>query len=229
MSVTKVLIERLGGKYSSQLGIELSKGRDEEIFKWFLASKLYAARISEDIATRTYFEFEKRDLLTHKKILKAGWDSLVKVLDDGGYVRYDFSTATKLLEITRDLETKYNGSLNRLHKESKDEREIERRLKGLGKGIGDVMVNIFLRELRDIWERANPEINDLTLLAAKRLGIISSAEEKERFLGVLKDYWERNRVEGFDFCDFEAALLKLGKNYIRKRKDLSWLRPFIDE
>jgi hypothetical protein len=36
-------------------------------------------------------------------------------------------------------------------------------------------------------------------------------------------------VEGFDFCDFEAALLKLGKNYIRKRKDLSWLRPFIDE
>jgi hypothetical protein len=189
-----------------------------------LASKLYAARINEEIATRTYFEFKKEDLLTPRKILRAGWDKLVRVLDDGGYVRYDFSTATKLLEITKDLESKYDGSLNRLHKESKDERELQRRLKDLGKGIGDVMVNIFLRELRGIWRMANPQINDYTILAAKRLGIVSSSVRRERLLDILRDYWERNRVKGFDFCDFEAALLKLGKNYIRKKKDIRWLR-----
>jgi hypothetical protein len=44
------------------------------------------------------------------------------------------------------------------------------KLKDLGKGIGDVMVNIFLRELRSIWNKANPGINEFTIMAAKRLG-----------------------------------------------------------
>jgi hypothetical protein len=36
--------------------------------------------------------------LTPKQILKTGWDDLVKILDEGGYTRYDFKTADRLLE-----------------------------------------------------------------------------------------------------------------------------------
>jgi len=229
MTTIGILIERLGGRYSSMLGIDLSQGEDREIFKWFLASKLYAARIGEDIATRTYREFERNGLLTPGEIIKAGWDKLVKVLDDGGYVRYDFSTATKLLEIMEALEAKYNGSLNQLHKESRNEEELVERLKNLGKGIGEVMINIFLRELRGIWGKANPGINDFTILAAKKLGILRETDPKEEFLVKLKAYWQKNQIENFGFCDFEAALLRLGKNYIRKKRDLSWVEASLQK
>lgn len=211
-------MKELGGKYSSMLGIDLSKEKEEEIFKWFLAAKLYAARISEQIATSTYHEFKKSNLLSPDNILKAGWDKLVGVLDRGGYARYDFSTATKLLEIMKDLNSKYNGSLITLYKESKNENDLEERLKDLGKGIGNVTVNIFLRELRNIWRKADPQLSDFTILGARRLKILTKSQSEEKSLSKLKKYWKIHKIKGFDFVDFEAALLKLGKNYIRKKK-----------
>ena len=93
----KKLISTLGGKFSKELGINLSKGKSTEIFKWFLASKLFGARIGTNIAIKTYREFERCCVLSPEKILDTGWDGLVKILDDGEYARYDFSTATKLL------------------------------------------------------------------------------------------------------------------------------------
>jgi hypothetical protein len=41
------IVQELGGKFSHELGIELAAGRSAEIFKWFLASVLFGARISE--------------------------------------------------------------------------------------------------------------------------------------------------------------------------------------
>ena len=43
--------------YSGELGLDLRKAADR--FKWFLASILFAKRISSEIAKRTYREFEK--------------------------------------------------------------------------------------------------------------------------------------------------------------------------
>jgi hypothetical protein len=37
--------------------------------------------------------------------MEKGWDGLVAILDRGGYVCYDYKTATKLLEINRNLAT----------------------------------------------------------------------------------------------------------------------------
>lgn len=124
--------------------------KNTEIFKWFLASKLFGARIGTNIAIKTYKGFEKRGVVSPERILETGWDGLVRILDDGGYVRYDFSTATKLLEIMEDLKRDYNGDLNRLQQKAGDEKDLEYRLKSLGKGIGAVTVNIFLRELRSV-------------------------------------------------------------------------------
>ena len=88
---------------SRDLRINLESGREEELFKWFLASLLFGKPIQQEVAKRTYFEFEKEKILSPEEILKAGWDKLVEILDRGHYVRYDFSTATKLLEISKEL------------------------------------------------------------------------------------------------------------------------------
>ena len=203
----KKLISALGGKFSKELGIDLSQGISTEIFKWFLASKLFGARIGTNIAIKTYREFERCGVLSPEKILETGWDGLVRLLDDGGYARYDFSTATKLLEIMEDLKKFYHGDLNGLHQKARDEEELENLLKGLGKGIGDVTVNIFLRELRSVWKMANPVPSELVILAARNLGFISQTEEP---LSALKKVWLAHTIKGKDFSDFEAALLRLG-------------------
>lgn len=216
----QALIENLSGKFSNALGINLNTGDSEEIFKWFLASILFGARISERIAINTYKEFEKNKVLSPYAILKTGWDGLVQILDSGGYVRYDFKTATKLLEIMQNLKEKYKSDLNRLHYESKDSKNLERDLKSLGKGIGEVTVNIFLRELRGIWEKAEPYPCDLVIVASKKSGLISSKESsKEKILKELKSLWQKYKIKGKSFADFEASLLRLGKDYYRKGKN----------
>jgi hypothetical protein len=52
--------------YSEELGIKLNEKSDEEIFKWFLASILFGARISETIAKYTYRTFERYNVVTAK-------------------------------------------------------------------------------------------------------------------------------------------------------------------
>lgn len=153
--------------YSSELGLNLK--RPEDRFKWFLSSILYAKRISSEIAKKTYRMFEEEGLLTIEAIINAGWDKLVEVLDSGGYVRYDFSTASKLLEIAKTLKKKYS-SLENLYSQARDDSDLEKKLIEF-KGVGPTTVNIFLRELRPIWEKANPEPSNLALKVGKKLSL----------------------------------------------------------
>lgn len=210
--IVKSILHTMGGTFSRELGIQLSSGSQRELSKWFLAAKLYGARISSTIAARTYKEFEQRGVILPAQILDTGWDGLVEILDAGGYVRYDFSTATKLLAMMTDLQEQYSGDLNNLHDRAIDEKDLEDRLKMLGKGIGDVTVNIFLRELRTVWEKARPALSAPALLAARHLGLVARGDP----LVALERIWSGQRIPGSDFRDFEAALVRLGKDYCKK-------------
>ena len=112
----------------------------------------------------------------------------------------------------------YHGKLNRVHDLAADPADLEKRLKALGKGIGDVTVSIFLRELRDIWEKADPKPTPLVILAARNLGI-TKEENPEEVLKDLKEIWKENKVSGKTFVNFETALLRFGKNLRRKKTE----------
>ncbi len=131
--------------YSYELGIDLKSKKEKELFSWFLACLLFGKPIQQQVAKRTYFEFKKAGLLTPEKILKTGWKKLVKVLGKGHYVRYDFSTATKLLEISKELKKKY-GNVSNLLKSAKNKKDLEQKLLEF-KGIGPVTTRIFLRDI----------------------------------------------------------------------------------
>jgi hypothetical protein len=88
------------------LGIHLDSRREKELFKWFLASLLFGKPIQTEIAVRAYQELVKAHLTGPGEIRRAGWDRLVALLDQAHYVRYDFSTATKLLEVCAELQQK---------------------------------------------------------------------------------------------------------------------------
>jgi len=143
--------------YSEELGIGLKENNDKEFFKWFLASILFGARISETIAKNTYKTFEKYNLIELKRILNAGRNFLINpIMREGGYVRYDEKTSTQVLKNCETLFKEYRGSLIELHKEAKNTQDLENRLIKFY-GIGAITANIFLRELRPFWEKANPE------------------------------------------------------------------------
>ena len=219
----KALVESLGQKYSETLGINLSLADDGEVFKWFLASLLFGAPITESSVIKTYECFEKHDALTPKKILGRGWDGLVRVLDEGGYTRYDFKTADKLLEVMRNLLGAYSGSLSLIHAQSSDARDLERRLRALGKGIGDVTVSIFLRELRGVWRKADPKPTRFVVEAGKRLGIVKKEAAAEEALRQLKVFWARNKLRRKSFVNFETALLRFEKDYFKKGRSPAFL------
>jgi endonuclease III len=181
--------------YSEELGIDLSapSGR----FKWFLASILFGARISEQIAMSTFRCFERYGLDNPEKILAAGWDELVRILDEGGYVRYDFSTATKLLGVLETLRERY-GSLEQLNRAAKDTGDLEQRLREFT-GIGPVTAQIFLRELRGTWQ-IHPEVATRARSVAAKLGI------------------DLGEYEGEALARLETALVKLSLRYCKRGK-----------
>lgn len=204
------LLAELGGSYATSLGIELDGLRPEEVCKWFLAAVLYGARISEKLATRTWREFERNGVFSPQRMLDTGWEGLVRILDCGGYTRYDYKTATKLLEINRRLLADYGGDLNALHAAATDDADLEQRIMALGKGIGPVTIAIFLRELRGRWEKASPPLAPLAIAAAKDLGFLSEGISIDSALALLQRQWrEAGKPEG-SFNDFEAALVRAG-------------------
>lgn len=157
--------------YSEELGIDLSRRRDTDYFRWFLASILFGGRISEAIAKNTYRAFVRHGLTTPRKILTAGWDFLVfPVMREGGYVRYDGKKSDQVLRDCRMLLDEYSGRLSRLEAAARTGAELEQRLEAFF-GVGPVTVNIFLRELRPHWPLADPEPLPVIVKMARKLGI----------------------------------------------------------
>ena len=145
---------------SRDLGIDLESGKERELFKWFLACLLFGKPIQQEVAKRAYLELVREGLVTPQAILKAGWDKLVELLDRGHYVRFDFSTATKLLEVSRALIEGY-GTLSKLFNESASLAAVARRLQAF-KGVGPTTTRIFLRDVRMLWGKEGGELREAT-------------------------------------------------------------------
>lgn len=138
-----------GRVYAKNLGINLDLGGEKELFKWFLACLLFGKPIQQEVAKKTFFEFEKNNLTSPKRIINSGWDKLVKVLDDGHYVRYDYSTADKLLQVCGQLLDKY-GTIRNLIKASDNIEDLKKRMLEF-KGIGSVTAKIFIRDIKKVF------------------------------------------------------------------------------
>jgi hypothetical protein len=209
MQMLAEVLGRYQGRFAAELGIDLRAGPAARQ-QWFLAAILYGARISGKLAARTYRVFAARSILTPEVILAQGWDNLVLLLDEGGYARYDFKTATKLLAVMEALKERYQGSLERLHELSESYEDLEGRLRGLAGGVGPATVNIFLRELRGIWNRATPPLSPLAQQAGEHLGLLPVGLSPEAALDALARAWQAQPAPGYDLADLEAALVRLG-------------------
>ena len=132
------------------LGIDIEKG-EGELFKWFIASFMFGKRIQRDIAAEAYrviVDEHGRD--TPCKLGHCSRRELVRMLGEGHYTRYDESTAERLLKLCAKLNGEYGGKLGNLREQSKDRRDLEKRLAEF-EGVGPKTVEIFMREAGKVW------------------------------------------------------------------------------
>lgn len=165
--------------FSEELEIDLAAGRDGDRFLWFLASILYGARISGTIARNTYRAFVAHRLTTPKRILDAGQPYLINpIMREGGYVRYDGRKSDQILRDCRTLLDEYGGRMSGIAMAAEDNADLERRLRAFY-GVGPITVNIFLRELRPFWDKADPAPLPAVRDGAARLGIDLDAYDRK--------------------------------------------------
>ena len=209
--IARRLVEVLGGRYSTEMGIAADRGPDE-IERWFLAATLFANPIPAGIVARTYRSLADAGIRTIADVAEISWDDLVSLLDRGGYARYDFRTATRLLGLARYTAERWNGRLASALLAVDDPVAVEAMLDALP-GWGPTTVRIFLRELRGVWAGAWPRLDERALRAAEHLELAGPADRPH---GVA---WLESLAAcaALDPRDLEGALIRLSLAHRRRR------------
>ena len=97
IELARRVVTVLGGRYSSELGIDVDAG-EAEVERWFVAATLFGARIPARVAERTFGVLAAAGLARIGQMRHVPSGDLIAMLDAGGYARYDLRTATRLLE-----------------------------------------------------------------------------------------------------------------------------------
>ena len=135
---------------ASDLGIALERDDESALFKWFIASFLMGKRIQAPIAAQAYrviVEEQGRD--TPRKLQHCTSRELVSMLGRAHYVRYDESTAQRLLDLSAKLNAEYAGKITRMRDASEDRQAFEKRL-GEFEGVGPKTIEIFMRDAAQV-------------------------------------------------------------------------------
>jgi hypothetical protein len=201
LEVARRLVESLGGRFSRELGIDVDVG-GPRVDEWFLAATLFGTRIAARTAMRTYLILADAGVRTLANIDAHSWDDLVRLLDAGGYARYDFRTASRLQQLAVEVDARFGGSVCSL-RTVVDPNTLESALDALP-GWGPTTVRIFLRELRGVWPGAQTLLDERSLRAASHLSIAMPRQQAAQ-LDVLRDVSNR---AGLDVRDLEAGLVR---------------------
>ncbi len=137
--------------HASDFGLDVLSG-DADMFRWFLLAYLFGKPIQSGVAAQTWQLFVDRRIDTPWTILELPPRSLVRLLDEGKYTRYDEVMTRALRTCMEQLIRDYDGSLMLMLENSLDEDEFSRRLQELF-GVGPKTAEIFMRETEELFAR----------------------------------------------------------------------------
>lgn len=196
--ILRALLERHGRTFAQEIGISVEKNTPAPLFGLLCASLLFGNRIGARIAVRAAKALADRGFTTPQRMARSTQRELARTLNGAGYARYDERTSKALGETTAMLLDRYGGDLRNLREEAGRAPEKERRLLKQFKGIGDVGVNIFFREVQVAWDELFPFADPRALQNAGKLGLDEDPAALARLAG------ER------DFPRLVAALVRVG-------------------
>jgi hypothetical protein len=176
----RTLLDRHGRTYAEELGIDVAKGTPSPLFRLLCAAMLMSARIDAGIAVDAARNLAKRGWRSPAKLAESTWEQRVKALNEAGYTRYQERTATMLADLTDHLLERWGGDLRRLRDAAERDPKAERELLKEFKGMGDVGVDVFFREVQVAWEELAPFADRRTLDAAGRLKLPKDPDKLAR-------------------------------------------------
>lgn len=207
----KALVTDLGGRYCVEMGIDVDAG-PREVDRWFLAASLFGTRISAGIAVRTYRSLSEAGLATIDLVGRAPRAKVIRLLDAGGYARYDERTATRLRSLAAHVRDVFPDGVDSWGRSCQGSGEMVEVLDSLP-GWGPVTVHAFLRELRGVWPQVDLDPDGRAACAAVHLGLVPDAHRLDlpTLLRVSDDVHVDPR-------DVEAALIRYDLGYRHRRR-----------
>ena len=179
----RALLERHGRTFADELGIDVAKNTPAPLFRLLCASTLMSAPISSQIAMDAAQSLAKHGWRSPRKLAESTWAQRVKALNEAGYTRYQERTATMLGDLTDHLLDRYGSDLRKLRDEAGRDPKAERKLLKEFKGLGDVGVDIFFREVQVAWDELAPFADKRALDAAGRLKLPKDAGKLAGLVG----------------------------------------------
>ena len=170
-TIERELLDRHGRTYAEELRVNLARETPSALFKLLVAAILFSARIGARQGAKAARALFDEGWTTARKLVDSPWEQRVRVLNRSGYARYDERTATMLGEAGALLLERYGGDLRKLREEAGRDPAGERRLLRQLKGLGNVGVDIFFREVQVAWEELYPFADERALAEARRLGL----------------------------------------------------------
>lgn len=134
-----------GHMTAGDLGIDLTEGAADQLFRWFLASLLFGRPIQQDVAANTYRVLIKHGLTSPGQFEKYDREGLRALLDEGHYARLDYIMTDELHDVMRTVKDEY-GSVSQMVKKAESRKALTDKLVAL-KGVGPKTAEIFLRDI----------------------------------------------------------------------------------
>ncbi|HYY79276.1 MAG TPA: hypothetical protein VFD04_08845, partial [Actinomycetes bacterium] len=131
----------------------------------------FSARIGAQQGVRAARALAEQGWTTARAMGATSWEERVRVLNRNGYARYDERTSSMLGDACQLLLDRYGGDVRKLREEAGRDPAAERRLLKQLKGMGDVGVDIFFREVQVAWDELFPFADGRALRTAERLGL----------------------------------------------------------
>jgi endonuclease III len=164
------LLKVAGTTYADEAGIRL-KDQPMPLFQLLTLCMLASKPIDAAIAMQAARELFRAGLRTPQAVLDAERATMIRAFGRAHYVRYDESSATRMVDIAAMARDEYGGDLRRLADRSDRDVKAAARLLQRFKGIGATGADIYLREVQDIWTWVRPYFDDRAVKAARDLGL----------------------------------------------------------
>lgn len=205
-AIVRTLLDQEGRTFCQELRIPIEKNTPSALFQWLCVSLLMSARISSAIAMDAARSLFREGWRTPQRMAEATWEQRTRVLNRSGYARYDEKTSRMLAATSELVLTSYKGDLRRLREAADHDPPAERKLLREAKGIGDVGVDIFFREVQVAWPELYPFVDRKALSSAAKLGLPTDPQKLAELAG-------RER-----FPDLVAALVRVDLS--RRHRDI---------
>ena len=136
---------------AKDLALDFDNPAGTDVFLWLVAAFLIGKRIRASVAVAAYRQLvERQGLDSPAKFVECGHATLVRLLGQAGYTRYDESTARRLQALARKFAAQMPHQHAGLRAGKTTRASFERWLLEF-EGIGPKTVEIFMREAQGLF------------------------------------------------------------------------------